>query len=66
MPVKGWKTVTIPEDLYKRIEKFMVDYNYKHGARIYRSVAHIVELAVTHFINKEYEKMTNMNKKEHK
>ena len=56
MPVKGWKTITIPETLYKKIEKFMLEYNYKYGARVYRSVAHVVELAVIDFIRKQEEK----------
>ena len=56
MPVKGWKTITIPETLYKKIEKFMLEYNYKYGARVYRSVAHVVELAVIDFIRKQAEK----------
>jgi len=66
MPVKGWKTVTIPVELYEKIEKFMIDYNYKHGARVYRSVAHVVELAVSNFIKKESEKIEpNESKNEH-
>lgn len=56
MPSKGFKGVTIRENLYKLAEKFIIDYNYRKGMKSIRSMSHLVELAIKEYIDNELER----------
>jgi len=53
MPKKGWKTVTISEELWKKGEKFIIDYNYKKGMKAIKSMAHLTQLALSEYFAKQ-------------
>jgi hypothetical protein len=52
MPRKGLKAVTISEEVFKKAEKFIEEYNRKVGWRKIRSMAHLIELATIEYIKK--------------
>lgn len=58
MPSKGFKGVTIPESLYNKIEKFIIDYNYRKGMKAIRSMSHFVELAVKEYLKNNSKEVT--------
>jgi hypothetical protein len=49
MPKEGFKTVTIEDKIYAKIEAEMKKANQKAGYRKYRSVSHFVEEAIINY-----------------
>ena len=49
MPKAGYKSITIDEAVYGKIETEMRKANQKAGYRKYRSVSHFVEEAIVNF-----------------
>jgi len=49
MPKKGFKTITITEDVYHRINGVIDRINEKAGYKKFRSVAHFVEESIMQF-----------------
>lgn len=50
MTKAGFKGVTISEKVYEKAEKFIWETNQKAGFKKIRSVAHLVELAIEHYL----------------
>lgn len=60
MPEKGWKTITIDEDVYEKARDFIRDYNKAKGAKILRSMAHLVEQAIIEFLQDHSKKLKEL------
>ena len=52
MPAKGWKAVTISAEVLRKAQNFLKDENRKAGVKKYRSLAHLVELAISEYLEK--------------
>lgn len=50
MTRKGFKGVNIYESVYNEAQKFIWQYNTKVGYKKIRSMAHLVELALEHYL----------------
>ena len=50
MPAKGYKVITITEQVYAKITENMVEMNRKAGYKKFRSVSHFVEEATMGFL----------------
>jgi hypothetical protein len=50
MTKAGFKGVNIYEEVYEEALKFIWETNQKHGFKKIRSMAHLVELALEHYI----------------
>ena len=46
MPKKRFKTVTISEELYKKLERILVEENYKAGYRRFKSINELLDFIV--------------------
>jgi len=55
LPRQGWKTATLDDGVYEKIQKYVDEINYKRGYRRFRSISHFVEEALLWYIanNKE-------------
>lgn len=49
MPKEGYKTITVEDKIYEKIEAEMRKANQKAGFRKYRSVSHFVEEAIVSY-----------------
>jgi hypothetical protein len=52
MPAKGWKAVTLSAEVLRKAQTFLKDENTKAGVKKYRSLAHLVELAISEYLEK--------------
>ena len=60
MPREGYTSITIEEELSKRVREFVDQYNERVGYRRYRSVSHFIEEAVVQLLKElEEEKVGN-------
>jgi hypothetical protein len=50
MPREGHKSITISSETYEKIEKYIIEANYKAGYRKYRSISHFVEEILMEYI----------------
>lgn len=50
MPAKGYKVITITEQVYDEITKNMIEMNREAGYKKFRSVSHFVEEATMGFL----------------
>ena len=53
MPLKGWKTITISEDVYNLMKEYIDKVNRGKKVKVIRSVAHLVELAIIDYVEKK-------------
>lgn len=53
MPKEGFTTITIPEPVYKKVKKFIEEYNNHIGFKRFRSVSHLTEEAVAEFLKEK-------------
>ena len=52
MTRKGWKTVLMSEDVYLKAKQFIFIVNEKAGVRKIRGLSHLVDMAVSEFLEK--------------
>lgn len=53
MPKKGFTSITISDEIYAKLQKFIDEYNKKAGFRRFRSVSHLTEEAIAQFIKEQ-------------
>jgi len=53
MPKAGYKVITLREDVYRKIEKLMIEENYKAGYRKFKSLPEFLEYIIEKFYEKE-------------
>jgi len=59
MPKPGYKAITISEETYEKIQKIIINENYRHGYMKYKSVKEFIEKLV----DEMYEKIVEGKKK---
>jgi len=52
MPRRGYTTVTINNEVYEKAKKYMDEENAKAGYKKYRSLSHLVEIALIEFFSR--------------
>jgi len=59
MTKEGFKGVNIYEEVYNMAKEFIEEINKKEGYRKIRSMAHLVELALEHYIKEHSTDLTS-------
>ena len=60
LPREGYTSITIDEELSRKVKEFVGQYNAKIGYRRYRSVSHFIEEAIAQLLRDlEGEKVGN-------
>ena len=62
MTRKGFRGVNIYESIYNEAEKFIWLYNAKHGYKKIRSMAHLVEIALSEYLEKHKKEIEDTEK----
>jgi len=50
MTKKGWKSVLVSEKVFKEAEEFRTKVNEEKGFNYFRSMAHLVDIALDYYI----------------
>ena len=53
MPLKGWKSITISEDVYNLMKEYVEKVNRNKKVKVIRSSSHLVELAIIDYVERK-------------